>query len=82
VDDFAPYAPGFFSEADEATFIAGGKGVNMKGTSANEIRGTSIEGGTIYHLTKGDVMMVPHGIPHWFQSVPSAPFLDLEVKVR
>ena len=72
----------FYVTSGEATFIAGGKGVNRKESSPNEIRGTSIEGGTTYHLTKGDVMMVPHGIPHWFQSIPSAPFLYLEVKVR
>src|ERR1700681_3910401 len=56
----------FYVTSGEATFIAGGKGVNMKESSPNEIRGTSIEGGTTYHLTKGDEMMVPHGIPHWF----------------
>ena len=72
----------FYVTSGEATFISGGKGVNMKESSPNEIRGTSIEGGTTYHLIKGDVMMVPHGIPHWFKSIPSAPFLYLEVKVR
>jgi len=72
----------FYVTSGAATFIAGGTGVNMKESSPNEIRGTSINGGTTYHLTKGDVMMVPRGIPHWFQAIPSAPFLYVEVKVR
>ena len=72
----------FYVTSGAATFIAGGTGVDMKETTPNELRGTSINGGTTYHLTKGDVMMVPHGIPHWFQAIPSAPFLYLEVKVR
>jgi quercetin dioxygenase-like cupin family protein len=72
----------FYVTSGAATFIAGGTGVNMKESSSGELRGTSINGGTTYHLTKGDVMMVPKGIPHWFQSIPSAPFLYLEVKVR
>jgi quercetin dioxygenase-like cupin family protein len=72
----------FYVTSGAATFVAGGTGVNMKESSPNEIRGTSINGGTTYHLTKGDVMMVPSGIPHWFQAIPSAPFLYLEVKVR
>jgi mannose-6-phosphate isomerase-like protein (cupin superfamily) len=66
----------------EAIFIAGGTAVDAKQTSANELRGVSINGGTTYRLKKGDVMIVPRGIPHWFQKIPSAPFLYVEVKVR
>jgi mannose-6-phosphate isomerase-like protein (cupin superfamily) len=72
----------FYVTSGAATFISGGTGVGMKESSPNELRGTSISGGTTYHLTKGDVMMVPRGIPHWFQAIPTAPFLYLEVKVR
>ena len=72
----------FYVTSGTATFIAGGTGVDMKPTSATELRGTSINGGTIYHLSKGDVMAVPPGIPHQFQVIPSAPFLYVEVKVR
>jgi quercetin dioxygenase-like cupin family protein len=33
--------------------------------------GTSIEGGETHHLAKGDVIVVPAGMPHWFKEVPS-----------
>jgi glc operon protein GlcG len=32
-------------------------------------------------LSKGDVLIVPNGTPHWFQDV-SAPFTYYVVKVR
>ena len=37
-----------------------------------QIRGAKIEGGQTYHLTKGDVMWVPAGMPHWFPEIPEA----------
>ena len=39
---------------------------------AEQWLGTSIEGGTTYHLSKGDVVTVPAGTPHWFKEVPSS----------
>jgi glc operon protein GlcG len=45
----------------------------------NEIRGTSIDGGAAQRLAKGDVFIVPHGVPHWFKEV-QAPFLYYVVK--
>ncbi len=64
-----------------ATLITGGTAVDTKPTAPNEIRGTSIRGGQTYHLAKGDVMIIPNGIPHWFQEV-QGPFLYYVVKVR
>jgi hypothetical protein len=29
------------------------------------------EGGQTYHLTKGDVITIPAGTPHWFKEVPT-----------
>lgn len=74
----------FYVTSGEATFVAGGKAVSAKETAPNELRGTGIDGGTTYHLKKGDIMIIPHGIPHWFQKIPSAPspFLYVEVKVQ
>lgn len=74
----------FYVTSGEATFVAGGKAVSAKETAPNELRGTSIEGGTTYHLKTGDIMIIPHGMPHWFQKIPSAPspFLYVEVKVQ
>jgi quercetin dioxygenase-like cupin family protein len=34
--------------------------------------GTDIQGGESHHLVKGDVIVVPAGIPHWFKEVPQS----------
>ncbi len=64
-----------------ATIVTGGAVVDGRTTAPNELRGTSIDGGERRQLAKGDVMVVPNGVPHWFQSVPG-PFLYYVVKVR
>ena len=63
-----------------ATIVTGGHVVDGKTTGAEEIRGTSIAGGTERRLVKGDVLIVPNGVPHWFTEV-QAPFLYYVVKV-
>jgi quercetin dioxygenase-like cupin family protein len=35
------------------------------------MRAPSVEGGTIYHLSKGDVIPIPAKTPHWFKEVPT-----------
>jgi glc operon protein GlcG len=64
-----------------ATFVTGGTVVDGKTTAPDEIRGTAIAGGDVRRLTKGDVLIVPHGTPHWFKEV-DAPVLYYVVKVR
>jgi quercetin dioxygenase-like cupin family protein len=32
--------------------------------------GTDIQGGQVHHLTKGDVIVIPAGTPHWFKEIP------------
>jgi mannose-6-phosphate isomerase-like protein (cupin superfamily) len=63
-----------------ATIVTGGQVVGSKTTAADEIRGPSIAGGTERRLVKGDVLIVPNGVPHWFTEV-QAPFLYYVVKV-
>ncbi|MBI1852212.1 MAG: heme-binding protein [Planctomycetes bacterium] len=63
-----------------ATLVTGGSVVDGKTVATDEIRGTSIQGGEKQRIAKGDVMVVPHGTPHWFQEV-SAPLLYYVVKV-
>src|SRR5687768_13254586 len=64
-----------------ATFVTGGTAVDPKTIAPNEIRGSAIEGGESRPLVKGDVIVVPHGVPHWFKEV-SSPFNYYVVKVR
>jgi glc operon protein GlcG len=64
-----------------ATFITGGDAVDGKTIAPDEIRGSSIKGGETRKIAKGDVIIVPHGVPHQFLEVTN-PFLYYVVKVR
>lgn len=64
-----------------ATLVTGGTAVNAKETGPGELRGESIQGGEEHLLSKGDVIIVPAGTPHWFKST-SSPFLYYVVKAR
>jgi len=52
-----------------ATLVTGGKAIDTKTIAPNEIRGSRIEGGEEHHITKGDAIIIPNGIPHQFTSV-------------
>src|SRR5438270_7010104 len=47
-----------------ATLVTGGSAVDTKTTAPDEIRGSRIEGGESHQLRKGDVIIVPAGVPH------------------
>ena len=53
-----------------ATFVTGGKIVGAKSSRPDQWLGTDITGGTTHKLVKGDVIVVPAGMPHWFKEVP------------
>lgn len=73
----------FYIVDGTATFITGGKMVNGKTTAPGEVRGDSIEGGETHTLSKGDVIVIPAGTPHWFKSVQTPPtFLYFVVKAQ
>jgi mannose-6-phosphate isomerase-like protein (cupin superfamily) len=63
-----------------ATLVTGGRITEAKETAANERRGAAITGGTSQRLTKGDIVIVPKGVPHQFTET-SSPFLYYTVKV-
>lgn len=52
-----------------ATLVTGGTTVDGTTTAPNEIRGKSIDGGESHNVSKGDVIIIPHGVPHWFKQV-------------
>ena len=56
----------------EATFVFGGKMVGGKATRPGQWLGSDITGGQSNHIAKGDVFVVPAGIPHWFKEVPKS----------
>jgi uncharacterized protein GlcG (DUF336 family)/quercetin dioxygenase-like cupin family protein len=64
-----------------ATLITGGEAVDTKTIAPDELRGSSIRDGKTRQIAKGDVIIVPHGVPHQFSEVTN-PFLYYVVKVR
>jgi glc operon protein GlcG len=64
-----------------ATLVTGGRAIDAKITEPDELRGSAIEGGETKQLKKGDVMIIPAGVPHWFKDVTD-PFLYYVVKAR
>jgi len=60
----------FYVVDGDATFLTGGKMVGGKEVSPGQWLGTDMQGGQAHHLTKGDVIVIPAGIPHWFKEVP------------
>jgi gluconolactonase len=55
-----------------ATIVTGGHALDAKPVAPFEIRGSTVEGGVERRLTKGDVLVVPNGVPHWFKTVDGA----------
>jgi mannose-6-phosphate isomerase-like protein (cupin superfamily) len=60
----------FYIVDGDATFITGGKMVEGKLSKPGQWLGTGIEGGTVHRLSKGDVIVIPAGVPHWYKEVP------------
>jgi mannose-6-phosphate isomerase-like protein (cupin superfamily) len=56
----------FYVVDGAATLVTGGKLVGEKRTNAENLSGTSIEGGQSRHIAKGDFILVPENTPHWF----------------
>jgi glc operon protein GlcG len=52
-----------------ATLVTGGQAIDTKEIAPNEIRGTKIEGGEEHQITKGEVIIIPNGVPHQFTAV-------------
>ena len=70
----------FYIVDGSATFVTGGKAVDTRTVGPGEIRAKEIVGGTERKLTKGDVIIIPTRVPHWFKEV-KGPFLYYVVKV-
>jgi quercetin dioxygenase-like cupin family protein len=60
----------FYIMEGSATFVTGGKVIDEKTASPGQMRGSGLEGGKTQALGKGDVIVIPKGVPHWFKEVP------------
>ena len=57
------------------TFVTGGTMVRPTGGRG----GATIQGGVSKHVAKGDVVLVPPGVPHWYKEL-DGPITYLEVR--
>lgn len=69
----------FYVLGGSAKFVTGGRLVEPRSLNVNELRAPAIDGGDSQTLVAGDVIVIPKGVPHWFESV-SAPFTYYVVK--
>jgi mannose-6-phosphate isomerase-like protein (cupin superfamily) len=51
----------------EGAVLVGGTVVGGKPSAPGEVRGSSIEGGTLYPVAAGDVLYIPANVPHQMQ---------------
>jgi quercetin dioxygenase-like cupin family protein len=69
----------FYVTEGSATFVTGGTAADQHTVSPGEIRAPKIAGGEEHHLKKGDVIVIPAGVPHQFTAVEGT-FLYFVVK--
>ena len=55
-----------------ANFVTGGEAKESRTTAPGETRAKNIAGGEERHLVKGDVVVVPNRVPHWFKEIGRA----------
>lgn len=65
----------------ECTMIVGGKIVDGKPSGQDEVRGSSIDGGTKFPLSAGDTLYVPANTVHQFVIAPGKHFTATIIKV-
>jgi mannose-6-phosphate isomerase-like protein (cupin superfamily) len=62
----------FFYVIDGAgTFVTGGQLADAQRTNPQNLTAKSITGGMTQHVSKGDFMLVPEGVPHQVSAVDS-----------
>jgi len=59
----------FYVVDGSAMLVTGGRLKDEKRTNAANLSGSAIEGGTSRHVAKGDFIMVPEGVAHWFSAI-------------
>jgi mannose-6-phosphate isomerase-like protein (cupin superfamily) len=59
----------FYIVQGSTNIVTGGKVIGEKDTNPDEPRGESIEGGQSRHLSPGDAIVIPAGVPHWMKDV-------------
>src|SRR5579864_7957433 len=66
-----------------ATVVTGGTLVRPAGAQTKGAGNATIEGGQTRHVTKGDVIVIPAGTPHWYKEVEgSVTYLEVRFDVE
>jgi uncharacterized RmlC-like cupin family protein len=63
----------------EAVYVSGGTLKNSKQTGPGEMLGGTIDGGETRTLRKGDVIVVPPGVPHWWKDTKGVTYMIMKV---
>lgn len=63
------YTDVFYIVQGSTDIVLGGKVIGEKDTNPDEPRGDSIDGGETRHLSAGDAIVIPAGVPHWMKNV-------------
>ncbi len=59
----------FYVIEGTGTVVTGGTLRNERRTNPENLSGTAIDGGASRKIAKGDFIMVPEGVPHWFGEI-------------
>ncbi len=70
----------FYVFEGTATLVSGGELVEPRTVTPGEHRAPSTRNGEARTVTKGDIIVIPRTVPHWFNEVSEAPFIYLVVK--
>lgn len=70
----------FYVFEGAATLLIGGVLVEPQTVGPNEHRASSTSGGEARTVNRGDIIVIPRTVPHWFNEVSAAPFIYLVVK--
>jgi mannose-6-phosphate isomerase-like protein (cupin superfamily) len=62
----------FYVVEGSGTIVTGGKLKEERRTNPENLSGTGIDGGMRRRVAKGDFIMVPEGVPHWFGEIDGA----------
>jgi quercetin dioxygenase-like cupin family protein len=71
----------FYILEGSALFATGGTMAGGKETAPGEVRGASMGGGVVRQVTKGDVVIIPANVTHWFKEIQQ-PITYFGIKVR
>ena len=70
----------FYVFEGAAVLVTGGLMVEPRTVEPNEVRAASTLGGEARTVSKGDIIVIPRTVPHWFKEVTATPFVYLVVK--